>query len=421
MSLTLYAPKSHINAGSKVELAARFLGVDLEFNRIPPTEWKSAEYLQKHPLGKIPTLETPEGCIYESMTIIRYLARRAGKLYGSNAAETAQIDQWFEFTNTQIWTVIRPLYVANFGYAPITKQEYEHARKTIVEVLKTVDAHLEGKEFLAINQFTLADVVVAAGLRYAFTLIFDEATRAQIPNLTKWFVKTMEHPTNVEYFGKTWLCQKESTPDFEFLKTRQQAPPKKEEKKKEQQPKKAEKKAEKKEEEEDEIPEMKEEKKVNPLDILPKSTFVLDDFKRDFVNAENKQEALGRFWAAYDPEGYSLWKLDYELYEGEGKVGYLTCNLKNGFIRNIDHFRKYTFAVLGVYGDDGDYVINGVWLWRGTEIPEEWKEHNSYEYFKFKKLDHTNEEDRKMVEEYWLNTDEGVVQGRPVFEAKWFK
>lgn len=51
----------------------------------------------------------------------------------------------------------------------------------------------------------------------------------------------------------------------------------------------------------------------------------------------------------------------------------MTCNLKNGFIRNLDHFRKYAFGVLGVYGDEGDLVIKGTWLWRGVEIPEEWK------------------------------------------------
>jgi len=50
-------------------------------------------------------------------------------------------------------------------------------------------------------------------------------------------------------------------------------------------------------------------------------------------------------------------------------------------LRNIDHFRKYTFAVLGVYGVDKAYEIRGIWLWRGTEIPEEWKEHQSYDYF----------------------------------------
>lgn len=419
MSLTLYAPKSHVNAGAKVELVAKFLEVPLEFNRIPMSETKTPEYLKKHPMGKIPTLETPEGCIFESMSIIRYLARRAGKLYGSNPAETAQVDQWLEWTNTQLWAYLRTIYVGIFAYFPITKEEYNEARKNIVELLKSVDAHLKDKEFLAINQFTVADVVVAFGLRYLFTLVLDEATRAQIPNLTNWFVKTMEHPVNVGHLGKTWLCQKEFVPDFEFLKTRQQQnAPKKEEKKKEA-PKKAE-KAEKAEKNEEWIPE-EPKKKANPLDQLPPSKFVMDDFKRDFVNAENRKEALGRFWANYDPEGFSIWKLEYELYEGEGKVGYLTCNLKNGFIRNIEDFRKYAFGVLGVYGDEGDLVIQGVWLWRGTEIPEEWKEHNSYEYFRFKKLDHTNEEDRKLLEDYWCNLDEGLVEGRPIYEAKWFK
>ncbi len=51
---------------------------------------------------------------------------------------------------------------------------------------------------------------------------------------------------------------------------------------------------------------------------------------------------------------------------GEGTVGYLTNNLKNGYLRNIDHFRKYTFATLGVFGVEGNYEIDGVWLWRGT-------------------------------------------------------
>ena len=85
----------------------------------------------------------------------------------------------------------------------------------------------------------------------------------------------------------------------------------------------------------------------------------------------------------------------------------MTCNLKNGFIRNIEDFRKYSFGILGVYGDEGDLVIQGVWLWRGTEMPEEWKEHNSYEYFKFKKLDHTSEADRQILEDYWCKVEEG--------------
>ena len=59
MSLVLYSPKSHLTHGTKVEVVAKFLGIDLELNRIPYAEWKSAEHLKRHPLGKVPVLETP--------------------------------------------------------------------------------------------------------------------------------------------------------------------------------------------------------------------------------------------------------------------------------------------------------------------------------------------------------------------------
>lgn len=113
-----------------------------------------------------------------------------------------------------------------------------------------------------------------------------------------------------------------------------------------------------------------EEKKKNPLDELPKSSFNIDDWKREFCNAEDKRAVLKDTWAKFDHEGWSLWRVDYDKYEGEGVVGYLTNNLKNGYLRNIDHFRKYTFNVFGVYGTEGNYDITGIWLWRGTEIPD---------------------------------------------------
>ena len=38
-------------------------------------EHKSAAFLAKNPLGKVPVLETPHGCLFESGAIARYVAR----------------------------------------------------------------------------------------------------------------------------------------------------------------------------------------------------------------------------------------------------------------------------------------------------------------------------------------------------------
>ncbi len=76
------------------------------------------------------------------MSIIRFLARKAGKLYGSTAAETAQIDQWLEFTNTQLQPYLSAVTYAILGYFPSTQEKYDDAKKSLVELLKVVDGHL---------------------------------------------------------------------------------------------------------------------------------------------------------------------------------------------------------------------------------------------------------------------------------------
>ena len=55
---------------------------------------KSAEFLAKSPLGKVPVLETAEGCICEAAAIARYVARMRADtnmygclLYTSDAAD----------------------------------------------------------------------------------------------------------------------------------------------------------------------------------------------------------------------------------------------------------------------------------------------------------------------------------------------
>ena len=58
------------------------------------------------------------------------------------------------------------------------------------------------------------------------------------------------------------------------------------------------------------------------------------------------------------------------------------------------------FAVHGVYGDEPNLEIRGVWLWRGTGIPNEMKEVPSFEFHTVDKLDiKKNEKDLKLLEE----------------------
>ena len=73
---------------------------------------------------------------------------------------------------------------------------------------------------------------------------------------------------------------------------------------------------------------------------------------------------MNKFWEIYDPEGYSLWWMEYQNLPEKGKVLFRCSNSKGMFLQKLDNFRKYAFAVHGVYGTEGDYKIIDVWMWR---------------------------------------------------------
>lgn len=105
------------------------------------------------------------------------------------------------------------------------------------------------------------------------------------------------------------------------------------------------------------------------MDLLPPTDFNFFDFKTLIVNAADKMEAIDFLWKNFDAKGFSLWKVTYDMYEGEGEKLYMTKNLANGFLQRLEHFRKYIFGVWGVYGEEPKLAIKGLFMWRGTEMP----------------------------------------------------
>lgn len=161
------------------------------------------------------------------------------------------------------------------------------------------------------------------------------------------------------------------------------------------------------EEEEAEAP-----KKKDPLDFLPPTTLSLDEWKRIYSNNKTQlyQIAMPWFWKNYDSEGWSLYKIKYDKLEDECKVSFLTCNMLSGFLQRFPpDFRKYSFGVTHVLGSGGNFDIMGVWLVRGNDLPTQIKEHPSYEYHTFTKLDHNIAEHKKLVEDYWCS--DSIIEG----------
>ncbi len=373
-------------------------------------DWEDAETRKtltpKSPTGTFPFLETTEGILSESRAIENYLAlKHRPELLGENDYEKAQVRQWSDFAIFEIGYCAKEIVYPIFGWKNYCKESADKANNRLKEFMRTLDAHLKDKDFVMGSRLTLADVTLFRELKYFFQLVFPKGLRDKLfPNATKWFQRMAETEEVKKAYGKILLCNQPLKP---FIKE-------------EKQEKKPEKKPEKHDDTKKEEP-PKEKKKVNPLDELPPSKLELESFKRAFLNNKDKEDAMNKFWEIYDPEGYSLWWVEYQNLPSECKILYRTSNSKGMFLQKCDAVRRYAFAVHGVYGVENDYKVRGMWMFRGKEIPQEMKDNDLYEYLTFRRIDINNPQDKQLVHDYWTKLDENdEVEGRKCADCEYF-
>ena len=375
------------------------------------------KYSTKTPTITFPFLETQEGNISETNAILFYFAQKYKRdLLGNNIFENAKINQWIEFASCEINNCQNSIIYPIFGWKEFNKELTEKANAKLKDYLKIIEKELENKKYLIGDRLTLADIVLFRYLRFFMMFNFPEGMRKKlIPNTSKWFENIMNTSEAIKAYGKTILCKIPLKP---FTQKINHNIDKKPIDKNTENIKKI---KEEKKEEDSGMEEKSSKKEKNPLDLLSPTKFNLEDFKRSFLNNKNKEEAMKKFWEEFDPEGYSLWWLEYQNLPEEGKVLYRTSNAKSFFLQKLDNFRRYCFAVIGVYGTEGNYKIRGVWMWRGKDIPKEIKENDYYDYLTIKELDPKNKDDVELVNDYWtkLNVTD-KVQGRYAADCNYF-
>ena len=135
----------------------------------------------------------------------------------------------------------------------------------------------------------------------------------------------------------------------------------------------------------------------------------------------DRKEAMVHFWELCSSE-CSFWKVKYQKLEGEGEKLFITANSVEGFLHRMESMRKHSFGTLGVYGDEPNLEIMGLFYWHGQEVHPLMKDHPSFEYYIQEKLDPANEEHKKLIEEYWTSFEENeTVEGLTVRDARVWK
>jgi glutathione S-transferase len=153
---------------------------------------QTAEYKAMNPNAKVPTLVDGDVMIWESNTILRYLAaKHAPALHGADAAERTQVERWMDWLLASLNTP----YLAMFRDAkkPAEERAADFAAQLadMVALLGLLNAHLAGKNFVALGRLTLADIALAPIV--ARCLAFP-VERPALPELERWAAAMAARP-----------------------------------------------------------------------------------------------------------------------------------------------------------------------------------------------------------------------------------
>jgi glutathione S-transferase len=141
-------------------------------------------YRKLNPNMKVPTVVDGDVAIWESHTILRYLAALyQPALLGATPAERTYIERWMDWLLASLNTP----YVAVFKDAkkPPAERGGDFAAQSadLVAQLKILDGHIAAKSWFALDRLTLADI--ALGPIVARCLDFP-VERPAFPELTRW-------------------------------------------------------------------------------------------------------------------------------------------------------------------------------------------------------------------------------------------
>ncbi|KAJ3507808.1 hypothetical protein NM208_g15911 [Fusarium decemcellulare] len=365
---------------------------DIELNIVEAEKGNATvEHLKANGLGKIPAFVGEDGfALSECIAIAIYITSQNEKttLLGKTKQDYASILKWLSFFNSEVLPRLGAWIEPLKGVVPYNKKNVDEASREALRAFAVVESHLTRNTYLVGERITLADIFAASITLRGFQFFFDKKYREENPSLTRWFETVRSQPIFSEVAEQV-----------EFLETPAltNTPPKKpEQPKKEAAPKKEKVAAPAPADEEPPAAP----KPKHPLEALGKPSFPLDEWKRQYSNIKDHNEAMKYFWDNFNFEEWSLWKVDYK-YNDELTLTFMSNNLIGGFNNRLEGSRKYIFGCAAVYGENNDSVIQGAFVIRGQDYLPAFDVAPDYESYEFTKLDPTKPEDRQFVEDAW--------------------
>jgi glutathione S-transferase len=171
------------------------LGLDLEHLpiEIGDAGAKSPEFLAINPNGRLPVIVDGGFVLFESLAITLYLAKKhgLGTLYPAKLEDEAKAWQWSFWA---IAEVDRGVNIWSLHAVRLPPQERnaalrEEALKVIASPFKVLDVAVARQSYLIGDDFTVADLNVAAVISRAVDMDL-----SAVPHLKDWLTRCLDRP-----------------------------------------------------------------------------------------------------------------------------------------------------------------------------------------------------------------------------------
>lgn len=183
-----------LNSHNVKKVAWALIEMDLAFERkdIGGQFGYTPEYLAMNPNRMVPAIEDGDFALWESNTILRYLADRHAPAFRSDdAAARANGDKWmdwqFHFADAQRDAFLGCVRHGKNGSDPIVAKSAVAASA----MMTILDAELARRSWLSGERFGIADIPMGV---YAHTFFSIPVERPHLPHLAEWYARLRERP-----------------------------------------------------------------------------------------------------------------------------------------------------------------------------------------------------------------------------------
>jgi glutathione S-transferase len=139
------------------------IGADYEISLVTREDRSSEAHRQRHPLGRVPALETDQGTLFETMALCLHIAethQEADLLPAQGSFERALVYQWISVGLTEI----EPFLSEAARAAESDPERAEAARERVRATVRVLDKALAGREFLVGDRLSVADILCGSAL-----------------------------------------------------------------------------------------------------------------------------------------------------------------------------------------------------------------------------------------------------------------